>query len=62
MERLSTQWTQKRQVEEMLVEFSNIFANHRFDVGNNSEITMKLTPEHDQPLYTQSPPTTIHLR
>ena len=23
---------------------------------------MKLTPEHDQPVYTQSPPTPIHLR
>ena len=53
---------QKQQVEELLVEFSEIFAKHRFDVGYNSEITMKLTPEHDQPVYTQSPPTPIHLR
>ena len=54
--------TQKRQVEELLVEFSDIFAKHRFDVGYNSENTMKLTPEHDQPVYTQSLPTPIHLR
>ena len=53
---------QKQQVEELFVEFSDIFAKHRFDVGYNSEITMKLTPEHDQPVYTQSPTTPIHLR
>ena len=33
-----------------------------FDVGYSSEISMKLTPEHDQPVYTQIPPTPIHLR
>ena len=54
--------SQKQQVEELLVKFSDVFAKHRFDVGYNSEITMKLTPEHDQPVYTQSPPTPIHLR
>ena len=52
---------QKEQVE-LLVEFSDIIAKHRFDVGYNSEITMKLTPEHDQLVYTQSPPTPLHLR
>ena len=34
--------TQKRQIEELLVEFSDIFVKHRFDVGYNSEVTMKL--------------------
>ena len=53
---------QKQQVEELFVELSDIFAKHRFDVGYNSEVTMKITPEHDQPVYTQSPPTPIHLR
>ena len=53
---------EKQQVEDLLLEFSDIFAKHRFDVGYNSEISMKLTPEHDQPVYTQSPPTPIHLR
>ena len=53
---------EKQQVEDLLVEFSNIFAKHRFDVGYNSEIRMKLTPEPDQPVCTQSTPTPIHLR
>ena len=52
----------QKQVEELLVEISDIFAKHRFDVGYNSETRMKLTPDHDQPVYTQSPPTPIHLR
>ena len=53
---------QKQQVEELLVEFSDLFAKHTFDVGYNSELRMKLTTEHDQPIYTQSPTTPIHLR
>ena len=51
--------TQKRQVEELLVEFLDKFAKHGLDVAYNSKITMKLTPENDQPLY---PTTPIHLR
>ena len=53
----------KRQVmEDILVEFSDIFAKYRIDVGYNSDITMKLTPEHNQPVYTQIPATPVHLR
>ena len=50
------------QVEELLVEFSDIFAKHRFDVGFNTELKIKLTPEHELPVYVQSPQTPIHLR
>ena len=53
---------EKQQVEDLLIEFSDIFAKRRFDVGYNAEFSMKLTTEHDQPVYTQSPPTPIHLR
>ena len=53
---------QKRQVEKLLVEFSDIFAKHRFDVGLNTELEIKLTPEHNLPVYVQSPQTPIHLR
>ena len=53
---------QKQQAEELLVEFSDVFAKHGIDVGYNSEITTKITPEQDKPVYTRSPPTTIHLR
>ena len=53
---------QKLQVEELLVEFSDIFAKHRFDVGFNTELKIRLTPEHELPVYVQSPQTPIHLR
>ena len=53
---------QKVDVENLLVEFSDIFAKHRFDVGYNTELKIKLTPEHDMPVYVQSPITPIHLR
>ena len=53
---------EKQQVGVLLVEFLAMFAKHRFDVGYNSQLSLKLTPEHDQQVYTQSPPTPIHLR
>ena len=53
---------QKAQVDDLLIGYCDIFAEHRFDIGYNSELKIKLTPEHQQPLYTQGPPTPIHFR
>ena len=53
---------EREQVEALLIEFHDIFARHRFDVGGNDHFSVKLTPEHHDPVYTQSPPTPIHLR
>ena len=53
---------QRSKVEDLLVEFSDICAKHRFDVGYHSDLQIKLKPEHTRPLYTQGPPTPIHLR
>ena len=39
-----------------------MFAKHRFDVGYNTELKIKLTPEHPLPVYVQGPPAAIHLR
>ena len=39
-----------------------MFAKHRFDVGYNTELKIKLTPEHALPVYVQGPPAPIHLR
>ena len=42
---------EKEQVEELLVEFSDIFAKHRFDDRFISGISMKLpAPDYDQPV------------
>ena len=54
--------TKKRQLEEILVEYHDVFAKHRFDVGYNTELKIKLTPEHPLPVYVQNPPAPIHLR
>ena len=53
---------ERKQVEDLLVEFNDIFARHRMDIGYNDEFKVKLTPEHDKAVYTQSPPTNINMR
>ena len=53
---------QKQQVVNLLVEYNDIFTKHRFDVGYNTEMKIKLTPEHSMPMYVQGPPTPFHLR
>ena len=49
-------------MKELLVEYSDIFAKHRFDVGYNNELKVKLTPEHYIPVYVQNRPTPNHSR
>ena len=53
---------QKRQLKEFLVEYHDVFAKHRFDVGYNTELKIKLTPEHPLRVYVQGPPAPIQLR
>ena len=50
-----------RQIETLLVEFHDIFARHRFDIGVNEDITVKLTPKDESPAYSQSLPTPVNL-
>ena len=51
---------QKAVVGEFLVEFL-VFAKHRFDVGYNTDLKIKLTPE-SIPIYEQGSLTPVHLR
>ena len=53
---------EKTELSNLLVDYADIFAKHRFDVGYNTEMAIKLTPEHSMPTYMQSPPTPIHLK
>ena len=53
---------QKKQIEEFLVEYHDVFDKHRVGVGNNTELNIKLTPEHPFSVYVQGPPAPIHLR
>ena len=50
------------QIEELLVEFHDIFARHRFDIGMNEDFKVKLTPKDDCPAYCQNLPTPITLK
>ena len=54
--------TEQAEIEEILVEFHDIFARHRFDIGINREFKVKLTPNDDRPAYSQSLPTPINLK
>ena len=49
-------------IEDLLVEFHDIFARHRFDIGMNEDFKVKLTPKDDSPAYSQSLPTSINLK
>ena len=53
---------ERAQVEDLLVEYNDIFSRHRWDIGANNEIKVKLTPEHDEPVFKRSPPCPIHYK
>ncbi len=53
---------ERRRVEGLLVKYHDIFARHRMDVGINTELKIKLQPEHHKPIYSQSLPTPINLK
>ena len=51
-----------RRIESLLVEYHDIFARHRFDIGMNEKLTVKLTPKDNSPSNSQSLPTPINLK
>ena len=53
---------QRNEVEKLLLEFNDIFARHRFDVGYYTEYKVKLNPDENKRVYTQRHPSAIHLR
>ena len=54
--------TEKQAIEDILVEYHDIFARHRVDIGMNTEFKVKLTPKDDKAVYSQSLPMPIHLK
>ena len=54
--------TEKQAIEDILVEYHDIFGRHRMDIGMNTEFKLKLTPKDDKAVYSQSLPMTIHLK
>ena len=54
--------TEKQAVEDILVEYHDIFARHRMDIGMNTKFKARLTPKDDKAVYSQSLPMPIHLK
>ena len=52
----------KKAVENLLVEFHDNFARHRFDIGINTEFKVQLIPLDNRPAYSQSLPSPINLK
>ena len=53
--------TEIQAVEEFLVEYYDIFARHRMDIGMNTQIKVKVTPKDDRAVYSQNLLMPIHL-
>ena len=54
--------TEKQAVEDILVEYHDVFARHRMDIGINKEFKIKLTPKDDKAVYSQNLPMPTHLK
>ena len=54
--------TEKQAIEDILVEYHDIFARRRMDFGMNTEFKLKLTPKDYEALYSQNLPLPIHLK
>ena len=54
--------TEKQAIEDILVEYHDILARHRMDIGTNTEFKVKLTPKDDRAVYSQSLPMPIHVK
>ena len=52
----------KKDIEEILIEFNDIFARHRLDIGINHDFKIELTPKADDPVYSQSLACPINLK
>ena len=54
--------TEEHAVEDILVEYQDIFARYRMDIGMNTEFKVRLTPKDGKAVYSQSLPMPIHLK
>ena len=53
---------EKHAVEDILLEYHDIFARHRMDIGMNTECRVRLTPKDDKAVYSQNLPMPIYLK
>ena len=59
---LTLQPDAKQAVENLLVEFYDRFARHRFDIGISREFKVQLTPVDDRTAHSQNNPAPINLK
>ena len=52
----------RKQLEQTIIEYNDIFARHRLDIGINNNFKVKLTLKDEHPIYTQSLPVPINLK
>ena len=52
----------RKQLEQTIIEYNDIFARHRLDIGINNNFKVKLTPKDERPIYTQNLPVPINLK
>ena len=52
----------KQTVEDLILEFHDIFARHRFDIGIKTKFKVQLTPLDNKPAYSQSLLAPINLK
>ena len=53
--------TEKQAIEDVLVDYQDIFARHRMHMGMNTEFKVRIIPKDDKAAYNQSLPMLIHL-
>ena len=53
---------EKANIEEVLVEFHDLFARHRFDIGLNQDFKVKLTLKDNSAAYSRSLPAPTNLK
>ena len=53
---------ERQTIEALLVNYRDIFARHRLDIGINTESKIKLTTKHDETVYAQNLPTPTNLK
>ena len=54
--------TEKQTDEVIQVEYHDIFARHRKDIGMNTEVKLKLISKEDEVVYSQNLPMPIHVK
>ena len=54
--------TEKQAIEDILVDYHDIFARHRMDSEMNTEFKVKLTPKDGKAVHSQNLPMPIHLK